>query len=517
MPDFDYSSSELEMNRVLKMQQDHLKDVTAQVNNNSAELDDLQARLDAIVKKRNINLPEVLEEATSEIDTPEEYALANVADTVDWDSLVKKSMEKYDLNPVKIEHLLSSKEIRYGMDEIDQINKSFSSNTGLTAKDLAFLATATSLQSARWFILQKMFTVAAKGASAAVKGATGAKAIGTTATTAAKSLPSTAKSVVSSAMKVQSIIGGAQTFGQLISKSKDLVVRRNENASTPDAQQTEQLEAKATRTWRDMIMQCAPYDLDTTGDISKIFGVGIDDFTRTPLGKDSMWSYIIGAINYLIDTVTFDNYNTYRVTRDPELRITEKISMKQMFKDAIDAVNEDIMKLPIAVYAQMMHQQGKTLTDAEFLSTFAEQRISTLYTHQYEMFTKSKKLLLIGDQAMIASLINMTIGLYHTLQYDPKKDGTFEQYETRTRTILSMSNAMSSATNALFTVSTQNWFALDAGGMMIAFNRFMNDVQFTSRLKDDMIKQKLEGTFQLEENPTSAIMRQQDSGLPSVL
>ncbi|MBQ0021998.1 MAG: hypothetical protein KBT29_02035 [Prevotellaceae bacterium] len=498
MADFDYTQSELEMNRVMKMQQEHLKDVTSQVDQNTEELDELEAKLKRILQKRNISIDEEQLRkaiATDEIDTPEEYSLVKVEDTVDWDALVEKSAREYSGNPVTIEHLLSDKEIKYGLNEIEAINRSFSKNTGLSAKDMGFLATAITLQSARWFILQKMFTVAAKGASAVTKAATG------TAVQAGKSaaIKGGTKTAINTITNIGKTVA-SQSFGQLISKANDAILRNSDSSSkdTTSAGTPGAAKHNPNRSWRDIIINCAPYDLQCVGDINHIYGVGIDDFTRKILGKEPVWGCIIGSMNYLTDTVTFDNYNTYRVVRDPELRIVEKISMKQMFMDAVRSVNEDMMRLPVAVYAQIMKQQGRTLSEAEFVSTFSEQRISALYTHQYEMFTKSKRYLLVGDQAMIASLINMTIGLYHTLQYDPKKDGSFQEYEARTRTILSMSNAMSAATNTVFTIATQNWLALDAGGMIIAFNRFMDDSMFTTHLKENMIKQKLDDTFKIE-------------------
>lgn len=506
---FDYSQSELEMNRVMKMQQEHLQDVTSQVNKDAAQLDELQAKLERILKKRNVTIDEEQlrqKLATDEIDTPEELALVRIEDTVDWDTLVAKSTQRYSKNgPVTLDNLLTQNEIRYGMAEIESIDATFSKNTGLTIKDMGFLATAITLQSARWFILQKMFTLAAKGATAATKAVTGGGAAATKAITSSSGgAKAGVKAAISTVSKVTEVVGASQTFGQLIKRTKDAITSKDGNAA-PAQPVVNPSQHNPFRSWRDIIIQCAPYDLPASGDLTKAYGIGLEDSVRSILGADKIWGCIVGTMNYLTDTVTFDNYNTYRVVRDPELRIVEKISLKQMFMDAVKSVNDDVMRLPVAVYAQIMHQQGRSLSEVEFLSTFSEQRISKLYTDQYHLFTKSKRYLLVGDQAMIASLINMTIGLYHTLQYDSAKDGTYEQYEARTRTILSMSNAMSSASNAVFTLATQNWFALDAGGMIIAFNRFLNDSKFTTRLKQEMLKQKMDSTFKIDEDPGTAL------------
>lgn len=503
MKDFEYTSSELEMARVMKMQQDNLQNVSDKSQRDSDKLDEMTARLERLLmKKKGMTLDDARQQtATSEIDTPEEMALARVEDTVNWDDLVRKSYEQCSSRNVTIDNLLNEKDIRYGMKEIEDIENSFSSYTGLTAKDMAFLATATTLQSARWFILQKMFTLAAKGANAAAKAVTGgAKAV--TSSTATKAISTGTRSAINTVTTISEVVGTTKTFGQLIKRvsgsgsnaeAKDEGVNA---AVSPDKGTT----WNGQRAWRDIIMERVPYELLSVGNAQEAYGIGAADYTSHILGEDETWGTIFGTMNILTDTVTFDNYNTYRVARKPDLHIVEKISMKQMFMDAIKAVNEDMMRLPVAVYTQMMHQQGKSLTEAEFLSTFAEQRISTLYTNQYDMFTKSKKMLLVGDQAMIASLINMTIGLYHTLQYNPRKDGSFEQYESRTRTILSMSNAMSAVGNSVFTVATQNWLALDAGGMIIAFNRIMNDSMFSTRLKEEMIKEKMDATFKIDES-----------------
>ena len=122
---FDYSQSELEMNRVMKMQQEHLQDVTSQVNKDAAQLDELQAKLERILKKRNVTIDEEQlrqKLATDEIDTPEELALVRIEDTVDWDTLVAKSTQRYSKNgPVTLDNLLTQNEIRYGMAEIESM------------------------------------------------------------------------------------------------------------------------------------------------------------------------------------------------------------------------------------------------------------------------------------------------------------------------------------------------------------------------------------------------------------
>ena len=46
----------------------------------------------------------------------------------------------------------------------------------------------------------------------------------------------------------------------------------------------------------------------------------------------------------------------------------------------------------------------------------------------------------------------------------------------------------------------QDWLALDAGGMIIAFNRLMNDSMFSTRLKEEMIKTKMDETFKMEDS-----------------
>lgn len=505
MKDFEYTASELDMARVMKMQQDNLQNMSDKTQRDSDKLDEMTARLEKLLmKKKGMTLDDARQQtATSEIDTPEEMALVHVEDTVNWDELVRKSHERYSSKNITIDNLLNEKDIKYGMKEIEDIENSFSEYTGLTAKDMAFLATATTLQSARWFILQKMFTLTAKGASAAAK-AVGGGAKAVTGATATKAISSVAtKSAINTVTTITEVVGTTKTFGQLIKKVSSFnssPESADSNGGNPSITPDNGTKWNGKRAWRDIIMECVPYELLSVGNAQDAYGIGIADYTSNILGMDETWGTIFGTMNILTDTVTFDNYNTYRVARKPHLHIVKKITMKQMFMDAIKAVNDDMMRLPVAVYTQMMHQQGKSLTEAEFLSTFSEQRISTLYTNQYDMFTKSKKMLLVGDQAMIASLINMTIGLYHTLQYNPKKDGSFEQYESRTRTILSMSNAMSAVGNSVFTVATQNWLALDAGGMIIAFNRLMNDSMFSTRLKEEMIKTKMDETFKMEDS-----------------
>jgi hypothetical protein len=107
-------------------------------------------------------------------------------------------------------------------------------------------------------------------------------------------------------------------------------------------------------------------------------------------------------------------------------------------------------------------------------------------------------LAIVGTQAGFAILINMIIGLIHGLLYNPKKDGERRLYEVRTRKILLISNALSSAGNIVYSIISQDWRKLDIGGIIVTIGRLFTDTKFIARIKEEFINQQLDKMLEKE-------------------
>lgn len=154
---FEYTEPEKETLKVLKMQNQQLEKLTEKLNTqkqNQIEQDDLRElkeRAEALLKDLDISYSQ------EQIDTPTPSKIQiNNSDIPTWDDCVQQA-NKEVLLEVELENLLSKKEFNFCIEEVDRINEEFSRKTSIfNKKDLAFLAIATALQTARWIIIQKV-------------------------------------------------------------------------------------------------------------------------------------------------------------------------------------------------------------------------------------------------------------------------------------------------------------------------------------------------------------------------
>ena len=148
---YDYSDSEKETLRVLKMQQEETQSLSDATKQDSSELADLHRRAEALLRKKGISPNSV--QASTKFDNSLKISRDNIPT---WDDLAKKTYESINYD-VELEDLLSKDEFQFCIDEVQRINDEFSQKTGLyNKKDISFLMVATALQTARWLIIQKL-------------------------------------------------------------------------------------------------------------------------------------------------------------------------------------------------------------------------------------------------------------------------------------------------------------------------------------------------------------------------
>ena len=109
-----------------------------------------------------------------------------------------------------------------------------------------------------------------------------------------------------------------------------------------------------------------------------------------------------------------------------------------------------------------------------------------------------KDIEIIGSQAGFSILINMIVSLVHGLLYNEKEDGDRASYEVRTRKILCISNALSSAGNLAYVLGTKDVKKLDAGGLLVSLYRLFSDVRFITRVKQAFIEAEMDKVLEKE-------------------
>ena len=442
------------------MQEKQLELLESDINEDKAngkkdaeDLKDLRRRAEALLKKRGI-IPS--QKSTKPIDTS---IRVSKDDIPSWESLSKEAKTTIP-EEVAYEDLLTKEEFQFCIDEVERINNEFSNKTGIfNKKDLSFLMVATALQTARWLI-------------------------------------------------IQSICGD---LGQTIDKDarldhndksiKESVKESNKSFQKHFENHGHRESIKNYKSWEQILFSSAPYD---TAVGSAAFGENLEGgyHRYKTLGHDPILGWIFGTANFITDTCTLSNYNSYRISRVGTPHFSEPTNLGTIFYEVFDSTKEDWLRLPAGIFAEFVHLKSDVFTKlglpVPVLETFSESLAGDLYKSQYDSLCLLKDLAIVGNQAAWSILINMIISLVHGLLYNPEKDGDRKLYEVRTRKILCISNALASAGNIAYAVGTEDWRKLDVGGIMVTLYRLFTDARFISRIKKQFIEGEMDKVLEKE-------------------
>lgn len=460
MGKYKYTESEQETLKVLKMQEKQLERLESSIDEDmingqkdAEDLADLRKRAEALLKKRAIVPPK---KSTKPIDTS---IRVSKDDIPSWESL---SAEAKQLVPeeVAFEELLTKEEFQFCINEVERINDEFSRKTGIfNKKDLSFLMVATALQTARWLIIQEL--------------------CGDLGQTIAKDarLDHNDKSIKDSV------------------KELNLSFQKNfENHGHRES-------VKNYKSWEQIIFSSAPYD---TAVGSAAFDENLEGAYHRykTLGHDPILGWIFGTANFITDTCTLSNLNSYRISRVGTPHFSEPTNLGSIFYEVFDSTMEDWLRLPAGIFAEFVHLKSDVFTKlglpVPILETFSDSLAGDLYKSQYDSLCLLKDLAIVGNQAAWSILVNMIIGLIHGLLYNPEKDGNRKLYEVRTRKILCVSNSLASAGNIAYAIGTEDWKKLDVGGIMVTLSRLFTDVRFISRVKKQFLEREMDKVIEKE-------------------
>jgi hypothetical protein len=458
---YKYSESEEETLKVLKMQQVELEHLDNDIQedlsngqNDAKEIDDLRKRAEVLLQRRGITPPK--RKANPPIDTT---IKVNKEDIPDWQDLADRAQHQYP-EEVGFEDLLSQQEFQFCIDDVERINKAFSQKTGIVnKKDLSFLAVATALQTARWLIIQELFG------------------------------------------DLGQTIDGDSRLDHNDSSIKESVKESNKSFQKRFESHGHRESQKHYKSWEQIIFSSAPYD---TAVGSANFGENLEGgyHRYKTLGHDPILGWIFGTANFITDTCTLSNFNSYRIARDIRPHFAEPTNLGTIFYEVFDSTMEDWLRLPAGIFAQFVHLKSDVFTKlglpVPILETFSESIAGNLYKSQYDSLCLLRDVAIVGNQAAWSILINMIVSLVHGLFYNPQKDGERQLYEVRTRKILCISNALASAGNIAYAVGVEDWKKLDAGGVLVSLYRLFTDVRFISRIKKNFIEKEMDKVLEDE-------------------
>ena len=457
---FKYTESEKETLKVLKMHEQRLEKLTAKLNAQEEdqieqeELGELKERIEALLKLQSISYSQ------EQIDVPAPLKTqVNNADIPSWEDCVQQANKEVQ-REIELEDLLSKEEFNFCIEEVERINAEFSSKTSIfNKKDLVFLTIATALQTARWIIIQD------------IMGDLGQQ------------------------------IDGTSRLSHNDKSIKEATKKSNKAFQRYFEQHGHRGSLKSYKSWEEIIFSSAPYDT-TLGSPKVGENLGGRYHRYKTLGHDPILGWIFGSANFITDTCTLSNFNSYRISRVGSPHFSTPVDLPTIFYEVFDSIREDWLRLPAGVFAQFVHLKSDLFTKLglpiPLLSAFSETLAGKLYKSQYDTLCLLKDIEIIGSQAGFSILINMIVSLVHGLLYNEKEDGDRASYEVRTRKILCISNALSSAGNLAYVLGTKDVKKLDAGGLLVSLYRLFSDVRFITRVKQAFIEAEMDKVLEKE-------------------
>lgn len=461
-----YTDDELQLLRILKMQEQRLHELKNDSDSNADKLDSLEKEATELADRLGVDISPAL---NNQIPVPRVELSED--DIPEWEELVLRSKEEVDYQPF-IEDFLSQEEIDYSLEEIERIKKEFKKRTKLNHTDLSFLVIATALQTLRWIIINKIMGDLGEPIDTNTR---------------------------------ESSDSGDR-------RKKEQTNEFNEKQGDRENKKSE----KGYPTWKDIIFGqyertdgrgkshfSCPYDAQTDGP------AGFEDGGRgahrvNTLGHDPILGWIFGTANIMTCTISLSkkfHFNTYRVLY-PNARFGPLTSWPTMFKEVYESIREDKFRLPAAVFAQGAHLASDRYTNrglpVPLLEVFSTDFAGDLYNEYYDSLCLLRDIKTIGTQAVISLVINMLVSLIHGLFYNPQKDGERKMYEVRTRKVLLYSNSLASAGNIAYAAASQDWGKLDVGGIIVTITRLFSDIRFITRMKHEFIQKEQDRLLEKE-------------------
>ena len=463
MGSFKYSDNELDINKVLKMNQDKSK---ALLNDSSMHM--LRKEADGNIESsmellRSLGKSkEILRMSTEIENNGYSRKLENRPQLESWDEIVRQA-NIYEPELVELEDIMSKGEIQSACDERDRIYEEFSRKTSIINKnDLSFLAIATALQVVKTIVFPYVAEKFDYGKSF----------------DASKRLDHNDKSI-------------EKTHREANDKFKD-----------------EHLDNHGTGKWINILYQTVPYDI-TRGSKSLGINMGGKYHRMYTLGHDPILGWIFGTANILTDCITLNNFHTNRITRiDPitgknKMIITpEVVPMGMMFQECYETVRADYLNLPAALFAQAQHLKSDEFTKlglpVPILSSINEKFASKLYSENYDALCLARDAKIVGMSFMVSKLVDIIITLVHGLFRMEHEDK--DLYEVRTRKILLVSNAIASTSTIINASITSNPKNLDIGSLLNTLSHLFTDVKFIARIRKEFIENEISDRLEKEIN-----------------
>lgn len=439
MGKYDYTKEEKDFNKVLKMNQNESFSLDKRSSSQISKLDESINSSEELLKSLGYKLP------TKTLSKNEINLSSELQEIKSYEYLVRKANAEIQ-SDVELEDLLSGKDFQEAYKRVDDIHEEFSRKTSIVNKtDLIFLGIATALQ--------------------------------------------TTKSLLFGHFAKNYDYGNSFDSRERLAHNDKSI--EEEHRKSNDEFKTRH-EKHGHGYWMKILYQTPPYDI-TKGAPSINRNMEGGYHRIHTLGHDPILGWIFGTANILTDTITFEDFQSNRVVREPMKITPESVPLPILFSESFEMCKADSLNLPAAIFAEGCHLKSDDFTKlglpVPVLETINSEFASELYKSNYDALCFSRDLKIVGASAGISIFIDMIIGLVHGLFNKEKIDK--DLYEVRTRKILLVSNSIASTSNIIQTMITKNLKKLDIGGLLITLSHLFMDFRFMARIKDEFIRQEL--------------------------
>lgn len=461
MSRFHYSDDEMDINKVLKMNQDISKSMLENTDLNEKR-SNADSNIDSSIELlRSLGMDKEIQNLSSDIsEKSHDRHLVHRPDIETWENIVAQA-NSYEPNPVLLEDIMTEREIQCAFDELDEINKQFSKRTSIVNKtDLSFLAIATALQ--------------------------------------------VTKSLLFPYVAEKFDYGKSFDPSERLDHNDKSIEKAHRDAN--DKFRDKNIEKHGTGHWINILYQTVPYDI-TKGSKNLGINMGGKYHRMYTLGHDAILGWLFGTANILTDCITFNNFQTNRISRtDPttgakKMVITPQVVfMGQMFRECYDEVRADYLNLPAALFAQAQHLKSDEYTKlglpVPLLSSFNEKFASKLYSENYDALCFARDAKIVGASFIVSKIFDLIIALTHGLFRNEDEDKNL--YEVRTRKILLISNSIASTSTIINSVITNNPKKLDIGSLLNTISHLFSDIRFISKIKEEFIENEISNKLMKE-------------------
>lgn len=455
MSQFQYSDTEKDLNKVLKMNQD-LSNAIAddpalalQRSQADASIEASQMLLRSLGKAEEID---ALFQCSQK--QCKKFALEHKPQAESWEEIAYQA-QLHCPEPVSLEDIMSAGEIKEAFQERDAIEREFSKQTGLINKtDLSFLAVATALQTVKALLFPYVAGKAGYGTSFDPK----------------DRLP-----------------------------HNDISIERRQREANDSFRDKKLKQGAKTGYWVNILYQTPPYDI-TRGSPDAGLSLHGGAHRLYTLGHDPVLGWLFGTMNILTDTITTNRFQSRLVQRNPMKILPGNIPITTILHESGNVIQADRLNLPAAIFAQAQHLKSDEYTKAGLpvpvLAVINEQFASKLYQEHYDALCFSRDVKIIGASFAISAVIDMILGLTHGLFRE--KAVAKDLYEVRTRKILLISNLIASGSTVVNASITSNPRNLDIGSLLNTLSHLFLDVRFISRIRQEYIEGRIQEKLRAE-------------------